>query len=81
MSDGYVLCGGCDELRADKREMEATIAELEARCAKLQKGYAECIDDLQDWGGYASDYFAQKYDFDSTIAAHKKALAEGGEHG
>ena len=31
MSDGYELCGGCDELRADKRVMEATIAELRER--------------------------------------------------
>lgn len=45
MSDGYKLCGGCDELRADKRVMEATIAELRERLNK-EKTRAKLLFDI-----------------------------------
>ena len=49
MSDGYVCCGGCDELRADKRDLEATIADLRERHESFVNAVRRLIwDELAD---------------------------------
>jgi len=55
-------------------ELKATIACYQRQVKDLRKGYAECIEDLADWGKYAGDYMMMKHDLDGDIKRHKKIL-------
>lgn len=60
--------------------MSRGIADLEARCAELKAALNDAIESIEDWAGYASEYFRQKHGLAEEVA-RLKALAEGGEHG
>lgn len=57
-------------------DLTAKLAEAEAWLRELQGSYAEAIDDIQDWAGYASDYFRDKYQLAATIERHETALVK-----
>jgi hypothetical protein len=60
----------------DYRIQVDAIVALQARLEAVKTGYAEAIEDIEDWGVYASEYFQEKHDLAGTLAAHRKALEE-----
>ena len=68
----------CEVCEKDEQiaDITAKLAEAEARLRELQGSYAEAIDDIQDWAGYASDYFRDKYQLAATIERHETALVK-----
>lgn len=64
----------------EQEQIEKEFADLEARCAELKSALNDAIESIEDWAGYASEYFRQKHGLAEELA-RLKALAEGGEHG
>lgn len=54
----------------DNNQLEI-LRQQAAEIEPLKDGYSECIDDLQDWGAYAGDYFILKHDLQGTVDRHK----------
>jgi uncharacterized membrane protein len=52
------------------------VAELEADKDRLIDALAECKDDMDGWGQYASEYFQEKHDLNGCIAKYDALLAE-----
>ena len=76
---------GCESVAKDGYLTEceaasAVIADLEARCAEMKAALNDAIESIEDWAGYASEYFRQKHGLAEEVA-RLKALAEGGKHG
>jgi hypothetical protein len=42
----------------------------------LRVAYAEAIQDIADWAGYASEYFKDKHDLAGTLKQHADRLAD-----
>ena len=42
----------------------------------VREAFAEAIEDIEDWAGYASDYFRDKHDLAGTLAKHRALLAK-----
>jgi chromosome segregation ATPase len=61
-----------DEVDIEKQAREAG----EARLRDLRLHYLEAIEDIEEWGGYASSYFQNKHDLAGTVAEHRAALAK-----
>lgn len=38
------------------------------------EGYEECLDDLQGWAAYASEYFQNKWDLEGEVKDHKDKI-------
>lgn len=68
---------------ASQREANETLtAELEAANAEIKRLRLLCeeaIDDIEDWGGYASSYFKAKHDLYGNVSRLRAAL--GGSNG
>jgi len=43
---------------------------------RLQEKYEEAIDDIEEWGAYASEYFQEKWKLKECIEQHRAALKE-----
>ena len=69
MGDPTTVCPSCGA-EHDTPEL----LELEAQLAELREAYAEAIEQIEDWGGYAADYFQEKHDLAGTVARHKAIL-------
>lgn len=41
---------------------------------ELVDAYAEAIDQIEDWAGYAAPYFRDKHDLDITLTQHRARL-------
>jgi hypothetical protein len=65
-------------IASHNREKQAREA-AEARLRDLRLHYLEAIEDIEEWGGYASSYFQNKHDLAGTVAGHRKALSKSGE--
>ena len=61
-----------DEYFSHQTELET----LRERVLELETGYKEAIEDIEDWGQYASDYFQNKHDLDGTVRAHWRILKQ-----
>ena len=44
---------------------------------RLREKYEEAIDDIEEWGAYASEYFQEKWKLKECIEQHRAALKEG----
>lgn len=49
-------------------------SDLQGRILRLERGYKECLEDLQHWASYAGDYFQEKWDLAGDIAKHQSIL-------
>jgi len=54
--------------------IEAWKAVKIAKIERLKEDYAGCIEDMADWGSYASEYFQKKHDLEGDIKRHKENL-------
>lgn len=63
---GINKCGACYE-----RDVEA----LRERVKVLEDALSEAIEDIEEWGAYASDYFKDKHGLAECLAKHRAALA------
>jgi len=43
---------------------------------RLREKYKEAIDDIEEWGAYASEYFQEKWKLKECIEQHRAALKE-----
>ena len=43
---------------------------------RLREKYEEAIDDIEEWGAYASEYFQEKWELKECIEQHRAALKE-----
>lgn len=59
-------CGQC----IDGRLSEEAADEIE----RLRRKYEEAINDIEEWGAYASDYFQEKWGLKECIEQHRAAL-------
>jgi len=50
---------GCPDCMGEARKR---IAEADARIAVLENALREAIESVEDWAGYASEYFQDKHD-------------------
>ena len=57
-------------------ENSAIFTEAADRIAELEAGYAEAIEDIESWSGYASDYFREKHDLDGCLKEHRAILGK-----
>lgn len=46
----------------------------DARIAEMEAALAEAIDDIESWGGYASEYFQDKHDLPGCLVKHRAVL-------
>lgn len=51
-------------------------SDLQGRIMRLERGYTECLEDLQHWASYASDYFQEKWDLAGDIAKHAAIIED-----
>jgi hypothetical protein len=58
-------------------EAAAALTAQARRIAELESGYAEAIEDIESWAGYASEYFQDKHDLPGCLAGHRAALSSG----
>lgn len=49
-------------------------ATVEADNARLQEALAEAIEEIEDWGSYASEYFQEKHDLKGRVNKLRKEL-------
>ena len=61
--DGYTFRLGLQNEAADEIE-------------RLREKYEEAIDDIEEWGAYASEYFQEKWELKECIEQHRAALKE-----
>ena len=66
MSDITRLCAEIDRARQIADEMKAEIDRLRALLA-------EAADTIEDWGGYASSYFQDKYNLAGDVTKFREA--------
>jgi len=57
----------------DKITLQDAMDEIE----RLREKYEEAIDDIEEWGAYASEYFQEKWKLKECIEQHRAALKEG----
>lgn len=70
----------CDShCRRELCVMQREIDAAESRLTALRLHYSEAIEDIEEWGGYASSYFQNKHDLEGAVANHRAALAKSGE--
>jgi len=43
---------------------------------RLREKYEEAIDDIEEWGAYAPEYFQEKWELKECIEQHRAALKE-----
>ena len=70
-----------DVIMLDVEMLVGHIAALESDNARLREALREALDDVADWGSYASPYFQAKHDLQGDIDKYKAALAERQEGG
>lgn len=56
-------------------QKDKDLSASQALMAKYREALSGCLEDLQDWAGYASEYFQQKHDLKGDIAKYTQALA------
>ena len=54
---------------------EAALSRLRIAVAKLK----EAREDIDNWAGYASEYFVEKHDLKGCLRGYEETLAEIGE--
>lgn len=47
-----------------------------ARIAELEGALREAIESVEDWAGYASEYFREKHDLEGEVKKLRAALGE-----
>ena len=60
---------------ADDITLENLI-KLRAENERLRLKYEEAINDIEEWGAYASEYFQEKWGLKECIEQHRDALKE-----
>lgn len=63
----------------DLQKAAAHLRALEANRQMLVEALSRAKDDLEEWGGYVSDYFKYKHDFEDDLAAIDAALEQAKE--
>lgn len=53
---------------------QSTIADLQATVDRLRGALTEAIESVEDWSGYASPYFRDKYDVEGQISSLRSVL-------
>ena len=53
------------------------LQSLWAEIDRLRDLLSEAVEDIQSWGGYASEYFQDKHDLKGCIARYRSALDVG----
>jgi len=67
---------GADECCANLvRACQETLA-AQSTIAELRGALTEAIESIEDWSGYASPYFRDKYDVEGQIASLRSVLKE-----
>jgi len=64
------------QLQGEVNNLEADNAALRQKVAELESLLREAVQDISDWGSYASEYFQEKHDLAGTIAKYEVALSE-----
>jgi uncharacterized coiled-coil DUF342 family protein len=55
------------------KERDELLKEIE----RLREKYKEAIDDIEEWGAYAPEYFQEKWKLKECIEQHRTELKEG----
>lgn len=55
---------------------QSTIADLRGQVERLREALAEAIESVEDWAGYASEYFRQKHGLEEELARLHAALGD-----
>jgi len=83
-ADDYNRYERCNELEVARKIIGRDIPALLAEVRRLRELCGECVQSIEDWGCYASDYFKEKHGLDAEIEGYKARLngaeSEGG-HG
>ena len=59
----------------ERARAEAALSRLRIAVAKLK----EAREDIDNWAGYASEYFVEKHDLKGCLRGYEETLAEIGE--
>ena len=71
---------GCPHPVAETHEcLHNQLEQMEAENEKLRTLLLEAAEDIESWGVYASDYFAEKWDLAGDIEKYKKAAEKNNE--
>lgn len=68
-------------LRAERAEAErdaaqSTITDLQATVERMREALAEAIESVEDWAGYASEYFRQKHGLKEELARFRATFGD-----
>ena len=56
---------------------ETTVVKQDYEIERLREKYEEAIDNIEEWGAYAPEYFQEKWKLKECIEQHRAALKEG----
>lgn len=62
-------------LEYERARVDAAMARLRVAVAKLK----EAREDIDNWAGYASEYFVEKHDLAGCLRSYEETLASIGE--
>jgi hypothetical protein len=74
MSDAMKIAKLEAEVYYQKRARANDVAHLQAENERLRALVLEVVESLEDWAGYASDYFREKRDLAGTVAGYRAAV-------
>lgn len=73
------LAGHVGRLRTQAAQTDAaqsTIAELRGQVERMREALAEAIESVEDWAGYASEYFRQKHGLKEELARFRATFGD-----
>lgn len=73
-ADDYNRYERCNELEVARKIIGRDIPALVAEVRRLRELCAECIESIEDWAGYASDYYREKHGYEGEINDYKARL-------
>lgn len=61
---------------AERDAAQSTIAELRGQVERMREALAEAIESVEDWAGYASEYFRQKHGLKEELARFRATFGD-----
>lgn len=61
-------------MKAEWQRQSAHLGETQRRVQELESALGEAIESIEDWAGYASEYFQEKHDLQGELKRLRAVL-------
>lgn len=65
-----------ERAEAERDAAQSTITDLQATVERMREALAEAIESVEDWAGYASEYFRQKHGLKEELARFRATFGD-----